>query len=458
MSAFNPENPHPAAPVAASRSAVQADDLPRVTETTPQQPPALATPTIGPAPWHKPATRYDVLGAISFSHLLNDMMQSLIVAIYPLLKGDFHLSFLQVGLITLTFQLTASLLQPLVGIVTDKRPMPYSLPIGMCFTLSGLVLLAVAPSFGILLIAVALIGSGSSVFHPESSRVARMASGDRFGFAQSVFQIGGNFGASLGPLLAAWVVLRNGRGEIAWFALAALLAIIVLIQVGGWYRRHVAERVKRTARAAGLYYPRKLVVRTIAVLMVLIFSKFFYLASISSYYEFYLIHHFGISVRNAQYLLFVFLAAVAAGTLIGGPLGDRIGRRTVIWVSILGVAPFTLLLPHVDLLWTGVLSVVIGVILASAFPAIIVYAQDMMPRRIGVVSGLFYGLAFGMGGLGAAVLGALADKFSIVFVYQVCAFLPLLGIFAVFLPDIRPPRHAPPSSDAHTQLGRTDPA
>ncbi|MBU6470558.1 MAG: MFS transporter [Gammaproteobacteria bacterium] len=405
--------------------------------------PALAEPAAGQLLQPKRATRYDVLGAISFSHLLNDMMQSLIVAIYPLLKGDFHLSFLQVGLITLTFQLTASLLQPVVGVITDKRPMPYSLPVGMCFTLSGLVLLAVAPNFSILLIAVALIGSGSSVFHPESSRVARMASGGRFGLAQSVFQIGGNFGASLGPLLAAWVVLRHGRGEVAWFALAALLAIVVLIQVGGWYKRHITERVPHRIRAAGPPYPRKLVARTLAVLMVLIFSKFFYLASISSYYEFYLMHHFGTSVRDAQYHLFVFLAAVAAGTLIGGPLGDRIGRKAVIWVSILGVAPFTLLLPHVDLLWTGVLSVVIGVILASAFPAIIVYAQDMMPHRIGVVSGLFYGLAFGMGGIGAAVLGALADKFSIVFVYQVCAFLPLLGIMAVFLPNIRPPIFRP---------------
>ncbi|HKV96185.1 MAG TPA: MFS transporter [Gammaproteobacteria bacterium] len=418
--------------------------------------PAVAEPAADQLIQPKRVTRYDVLGAISFSHLLNDMMQSLIVAIYPLLKGDFHLSFLQVGLITLTFQLTASLLQPVVGVITDKRPMPYSLPVGMCFTLSGLVLLAVAPSFAILLIAVALIGSGSSVFHPESSRVARMASGGRFGLAQSVFQIGGNFGASLGPLLAAWVVLRHGRGEVAWFALAALLAIVVLIQVGGWYRRHIAERIPHRIRAAGSRYPRKLVARTLAVLMVLIFSKFFYLASISSYYEFYLIHHFGTSVRDAQYHLFVFLAAVAAGTLIGGPLGDRIGRKAVIWVSILGVAPFTLLLPHVDLLWTGVLSVVIGVILASAFPAIIVYAQDMMPHRIGVVSGLFYGLAFGMGGIGAAILGALADKFSIVFVYQVCAFLPLLGIFAVFLPNVRPPGFKqatvpiPAQSPAHT--------
>lgn len=388
---------------------------------------------------HRSTTRYNVLGAISFSHLLNDMMQSVIVAIYPLLKGDFHLSFLQIGLITLTFQLTASLLQPVVGAVTDKQPMPYSLPIGMCFTLSGLVLLSVAPTFGILLVAVALIGSGSSVFHPESSRVARMASGGKFGLAQSVFQIGGNVGSSLGPLLAAWIILKHGRGNVAWFALAALLAIVVLLQVGGWYHRHIDARVQHRSAGAGPLYPCTLVTRTVLILMALIFSKYFYLASISSYYEFYLIHHFGISVRDAQYHLFVFLAAVAAGTLIGGPLGDRIGRKTVIWASILGVAPFTLLLPHVDLLWTAVLSVVIGVILASAFPAIIVYAQDMLPHRIGAISGMFYGFAFGMGGVGAAVLGLLADHFGIVFVYQVCAFLPLLGMLAIFLPNIRPP-------------------
>ncbi|MGA9853340.1 MAG: MFS transporter [Gammaproteobacteria bacterium] len=405
-------------------------------------PEAGAAPLAGSGkPATESATHYGILGAISFSHLLNDMIQSLILAIYPLLKSGFDLSFLQVGLITLTFQLTASLLQPLVGIVTDKRPMPYSLPVGMGFTLSGLLLLAVAPTFPILLIAVALVGSGSSVFHPESSRVARMASGGRYGFAQSVFQIGGNIGSSFGPLLAAWVVLRHGRGSVAWFALASLLAIVVLIQVGGWYRQHVAERARRkTVPAAAPIQSRRLVARTLAVLMALIFSKYFYLASISSYFEFYLIHHFGVSVRTAQYHLFIFLAAVATGTLIGGPIGDRIGRKTVIWVSILGVAPFTLLLPHANLPWTSVLSVVIGVILASAFPAIIVYAQDLMPRRVGAVSGLFYGLAFGMGGIGAAILGWLADLYGIVFVYELCAFLPLLGMLAIFLPNLRPRR------------------
>lgn len=388
---------------------------------------------------HEDTTRFGVLGAISFSHLLNDMMQSLIVAIYPLLKGDFHLSFFQIGAITLTFQLTASLLQPVVGTVTDKRPMPYSLPIGMCFTLSGLGLLSVAPSYGILLIAVALVGCGSSVFHPESSRVARMASGGRFGLAQSVFMIGGNTGSALGPLLAGWVVLRYGRGSVGWAVLIALLAIVVLLQVGRWYHNHLNERAKRRVKPDLPAYPSPLVRRTILVLLVLLFSKYFYLASISSYYEFYLIHRFGLTAQDATIHLFVFLAAVAVGSIIGGPIGDHIGRKKVIWVSILGVAPFTLLLPHVGLALTTALSVVIGVGIASAFPAIIVYAQDMLPHRIGVVSGLFYGFSFGMGGIGAAVLGEIADRFGIVFVYQVCAFLPLLGLLAAFLPDIRPP-------------------
>ena len=393
-------------------------------------------------PHEDAATRFGVLGAISFSHLLNDMMQSLIVAIYPLLKGDFQLSFLQIGLITLTFQLTASLLQPVVGMVTDRRPMPFSLPIGMCSTLAGLLLLAFAPSYAILLIAVALIGVGSSVFHPESSRVARLASGGRFGLAQSVFQIGGNIGSALGPLLAGWVVLRYGRGSVGWATLLALLAIVILLQVGRWYNAHLRERVHRK-RAEGPVHPRALVWRTLGVLFLLIFSKYFYLASISSYYEFYLIHRFGLTAQDATIHLFIFLAAVAAGTLIGGPIGDRIGRKTVIWVSILGVAPFTLLLPYVGLTATTALSMVIGIGIASAFPAIIVYAQDMLPHRIGVVSGLFYGLSFGMGGIGAAVLGAVADRYGIVFVYQICAFLPLLGMLAIFLPDIRPPKHKP---------------
>jgi len=392
----------------------------------------------GALPQQEEATRFGVLGGISLAHMLNDMMQSLIVAIYPLLKGDFHLSFFQIGAITLTFQLTASLLQPVVGMVTDKRPMPYSLPAGMCFTLAGLALLSIAPSYTILLGAVALIGCGSSVFHPESSRVARLASGGRYGFAQSVFMIGGNVGSALGPLLAGWVVLRYGRGSVGWATLIALLAIVVLLQVSRWYHAHLNERRHKRV-AEGPRYPKSLVVRTIGVLLLLLFSKYFYLASISSYYEFYLIHRFGLTAQGATIHLFVFLAAVAVGSMIGGPIGDRIGRKTVIWASILGVAPFTLLLPHVGLAWTTALSVLIGVGIASAFPAIIVYAQDMVPHRIGVMSGLFYGFSFGMGGIGAAVLGVIADHYGIVFVYDVCAFLPLLGLFAALLPDIRPP-------------------
>ena len=390
------------------------------------------------------ATNFGVLGGISVSHLLNDMMQSLIVAIYPLLKGDFHLSFFQIGAITLTFQMTASLLQPVVGLFTDRHPLPFSLPVGMSFTLTGLVLLSIVPNYPLLLVSVALIGVGSSVFHPESSRVARLASGGRFGLAQSVFQIGGNTGSALGPLLAGWVVLRYGRGSVGWATLIALLAMVILLQVGRWYRTHLAERRRHKAVPPVGPYPRSLVRRTMGILLVLIFSKYFYLASISSYFEFYLIHRFGLSAQDATIHLFIFLAAVAAGTLIGGPIGDRIGRRRVIWVSILGVAPFTLLMPYVGLTSTTVLSIVIGIVIASAFPAIIVFAQDMLPHRIGVVSGLFYGLSFGMGGVGAAVLGALADRYSIEFVYDVCAFLPLLGMLAVFLPDIRPPgqRHA----------------
>lgn len=394
------------------------------------------------------ATNFGVLGGISVSHLLNDMMQSLIVAIYPLLKGDFHLTFFQIGAITLTFQMTASLLQPVVGLFTDRHPMPFSLPVGMSFTLTGLVLLSIVPNYPLLLVSVALIGVGSSVFHPESSRVARLASGGRFGLAQSVFQIGGNTGSALGPLLAGWVVLRYGRGSVGWATLIALLAMVILLQVGRWYRTHLAERRRHKAVPPVGPYPRSLVRRTMGILLVLIFSKYFYLASISSYFEFYLIHRFGLSAQDATIHLFIFLAAVAAGTLIGGPIGDRIGRRRVIWVSILGVAPFTLLMPYVGLTLTTVLSIVIGIVIASAFPAIIVYAQDMLPHRIGVVSGLFYGLSFGMGGVGAAVLGALADRYSIEFVYDVCAFLPLLGMLAVFLPDIRPPgqRHPAPSA------------
>ncbi|BFI63282.1 MFS transporter [Yersinia pseudotuberculosis] len=382
-------------------------------------------------------TSFSILGAISVSHLLNDMIQSLILAIYPLLQAEFSLSFAQIGLITLTYQLTASLLQPLIGLYTDKHPQPYSLPIGMGFTLSGILLLAVATTFPVVLLAAALVGTGSSVFHPESSRVARMASGGRHGLAQSVFQVGGNFGSALGPLLAAIIIAPYGKGNVGWFSLAALLAIVVLLQVSKWYKlqqRASYGKVLKISSAKTL--PKNKIISTLAILMVLIFSKYFYLTSISSYYTFYLIHKFGVSVQSAQIHLFVFLFSVAAGTIIGGPLGDKIGRKYVIWGSILGVAPFTLALPYASLYWTGILTVFIGVILASAFSAILVYAQELIPGKVGMVSGLFFGFAFGMGGIGAAVLGYVADLTSIELVYQICAFLPLLGIFTALLPNL----------------------
>ena len=378
------------------------------------------------------------------------MMQSVIITIYPLLKHEFELSFVKIGLITLTFQMTASLLQPLVGLITDRHPLPFSLPVGMSFALGGLLLLSVAPSYGVLLLSVGLIGCGSAVFHPESSRVARLASGGRYGLAQSLFQIGGNTGQALGPVFAAAVILKLGRSRASWFGLAALLSMVILLQVSRWYRSHLDEHERRPATTEASRFPAPVVRHTIGILLVLMFSKFFYLASISSYYEFYLMQRFGLSAHASAHLLAVFLFAVAAGTLIGGPIGDRIGRKRVIWLSILGCAPFTLLLPYVSLGWTVVLSVVIGLVLASAFPAIIVYAQDMLTHRIGMVSGLFYGFSFGLGGLGAAVLGVLADHFGIDFVYHVCAFLPLLGLFAAFLPDVRPPEQG-----LATSVGRT---
>ncbi|MCW8806826.1 MAG: MFS transporter [Rhodanobacter sp.] len=369
--------------------------------------------------------------------MLNDMIQSLILAIYPLLKNSFHLSFAQIGLITLTYQVIASLLQPLVGMATDRRPKPYSLPTGMGFTLCGLLLVAAAPNFPVLLLAAALVGTGSAVFHPESSRVARLASGGRHGLAQSLFQVGGNTGSSLGPLLAAWIIVPYGRGSMAWFSLAALLAIVVLLQIGRWYGQHHVARSRSSARHLTIVpLSRNKVIGALVILGLLIFSKYFYLASLSSYYTFYLIHKFGVSVQSAQVHLFAFLFAVAGGTMIGGPIGDRIGRKWVIWVSILGVAPFTLLLPHANLMWTGVLSVIIGLILASAFSAILVYAQELIPGRVGMISGLFFGFAFGMGGIGAAVLGQLADLHGIEYVYRLCAYLPLMGLITVFLPRL----------------------
>lgn len=381
-------------------------------------------------------TAFRVLGAISFSHFLNDTMQSLMIAIYPLFKTEFSLSFAQIGLITLAFQFTASLLQPWVGYYTDRHPKPFSLALGMGCTLSGLITLSLASSFPMLLVAAAMVGSGSAVFHPEASRVARMASGGRHGLAQSIFQVGGNAGAAFGPLLAAWVVLPHGQRSIAFIGLVALLAMIVLTGVGVWYRRQ-HRRPKKPAAPVHQDLARGVVARTLAVLLALMFSKFFYLASISSYLIFYLMHHYQIDTREAQYHLFYFLLAVAAGTLLGGPIGDRIGRKRVIWLSILGVAPFTLALPYVGLGTTAVLTVLIGFMLASAFPAMVVYAQELIPGRVGTISGLFFGVAFGLAGIGAAVLGQLADQWGIDTVYRICAFLPLIGLLAVFLPDLR---------------------
>jgi MFS transporter, FSR family, fosmidomycin resistance protein len=379
-----------------------------------------------------------ILLAISFSHLLNDTIQSLFPALYPLLKTSFHLSYTQVGLITLVFQMTASLLQPAVGFYTDRRPKPYSLAVGMGFTLIGLVLLAVASSFAELLLAAALVGMGSAVFHPESSRVARMASGGRHGLAQSVFQVGGNIGSAIGPLLAAFIVIPGGQSSISWFSLLALLAILVLSGVGSWYKRQIVNRPRSFKPGPGDLHglSSRRVHIAILVLLVLTFSKFFYHACLTSYYTFFLIDKFGVPIQGAQIYLFVFLAAVVVGTLIGGPLVDRFGRKYVIWFSILGVLPFSLLLPYTDLFWTGVLTVVIGMVMASAFPAIIVFAQELVPGKVGMIAGIFFGVAFGMGGIGAAVLGQLADATSIEFVFRVCSFLPLIGIIAAFLPKL----------------------
>lgn len=385
-------------------------------------------------------TAFSIIIAISFCHMLNDMMQSLLTGLYPMLKENYTLSFGQIGLMTLTFQFTASLLQPLVGSYTDRHPQPYSLAIGMGFTLLGLLLLANVHSYHLLLIACALIGMGSSVFHPESSRVARMASGGRYGLAQSVFQVGGNFGSALGPLLAAFIVLPNGQKSVAWFSGAALLAMVVLWQVGNWYANHRKAAAKRPVATPHVALPRWRVIATLAVLGCLVFSKYIYLASLSSYYTFYLMHKFGVSVRESQMLLFVFLGAVAAGTVIGGPIGDRIGRKPVIWVSILGVLPFSLGLPYVGLVWTAVLTVIIGLVLASAFSAIIVFAQELVPGKVGTIAGFFFGFSFGIGGIGAAVLGQIADVKGIDFVYHVCSFLPAFGLLTVFLPNIERPR------------------
>jgi len=403
-----------------------------------------ADKTVQTAPIAQTTTVFGVIVAISFCHLLNDMMQSLLPAIYPNLKAQFGLSFGQVGLVTLAYQITASLLQPLVGLYADRRPTPLALPGGTLFSLAGLAVLSVAHSYPILLLGACLLGVGSSVFHPESSRVARMAAGARHGLAQSLFQVGGNVGQALGPLAAALVVVRWGQSSLAAFAMLALLSGAVLWNVGVWYKHHgLARLTAGGGRKADLVaLPRRTALGGVAVLLALIFSKYVYLASLTSYFTFYLIHRFGVSVQTAQLHLFVFLAAVAAGTVLGGPLGDRFGRKAVIWASILGALPFTLALPYASLFWTGPITVAIGLILASAFPAIVVFAQELVPGKVGMISGLFFGFSFGMGGLGAAALGWMADAAGIDAVYRVCAFLPAIGLLAALLPNVERPQRA----------------
>ena len=389
---------------------------------------------------HRPrveGTAFTILAAISVAHLLNDAVQALLPSLYPTLKASFRLTFTEVGLITLMLQLTSSLVQPLVGLYTDRRSTPYSLVAGMGVTLVGILLLSSAANLGTILLAAGLMGVGSAVFHPESSRVARMASGGQHGLAQSLFQVGGNFGSSLGPLLAAYFVVPRGLSSLAWCSVLTLAAMVLLFQVGRWYKERRPPGVSTSSIGATPAWPPLPTTRvrvSLAILGALIFSKYVYLASLNSYYTFYLISRFHLSVQSAQLRLFVFLAAVAAGTIIGGPIGDRYGRKYVIWISILGVFPFTVLLPYASLFWTGVLTILIGLILSSAFSAIVVYAQDLMPGRVGMVAGLFFGLAFGMAGLGAAVLGKLADLTSIEYVYRLCSFLPLIGLLAAFLP------------------------
>ena len=392
------------------------------------------------APIARPAsgtTAFAIIAAVSFCHMLNDVLQSMLSAIYPMLKDNYGLDFWQIGLLTFTFQVTASLLQPVIGLVIDKRPMPYSLPVGMGSSLVGLLLLAGAQSFTMLLIGAALIGIGSAVFHPESSRVARTASGGRYGMAQSFFQVGGNFGQAIGPLLAAFIIVPRGQGSIAWFAVAALLGIFILSRVGRWYEQQRRAAVARGTASSAMPLGRRHTAIILFLLMVLTFTKNIYMASISSYYTFFTMERFGLSIQSAQIMLFLFLGAIAIGTAIGGPIGDRVGSKAVIWFSILGALPFTLAMPYVDLFWTGVLSIVIGLIMASSFPAIIVMAQELVPGRVGMVAGIFFGFAFGMGGIAAAVLGVIADARGIEYVYWLCSFLPLMGLLAVLLPNLR---------------------
>ncbi|MDQ0994831.1 FSR family fosmidomycin resistance protein-like MFS transporter [Phyllobacterium ifriqiyense] len=382
-------------------------------------------------------TVFAIIFAVSFCHLLNDMMQSLLAAIYPMLKENYGLNFKQIGILTLIFQGTASLLQPLVGTYTDKRPMPYSLPVGMAFSLAGLATLSFATHYAMLLVGAALIGIGSSIFHPESSRVARLASGGRHGLAQSLFQVGGNFGTALGPLLAGFIVLPYGQKSIIWFSAAALLGMIILYRVGSWYQDYRVANAKKTQPRKIVNLTRGKIMMSLFILTLLVFTKNIYMVSISSYYTFYVIHKFQITVQQSQMMLFLFLGAAAAGTILGGPIGDRIGTKAVIWFSILGVLPFTLMMPYANLFWTGVLTVIIGFVLSSAFSAIVVFAQELVPGRVGMVAGIFFGFAFGMAGLAAAVLGFVADSKGIDFVYQICAYLPFLGLLTIFLPSMR---------------------
>lgn len=382
-------------------------------------------------------TVYSILFSIAFAHLLNDLLQAVIPAAYPILKENFNLSFTQIGLITFAYQMAASILQPMVGYYTDKKPKPYSQIVGMLFTMLGIVLLSYASSFEMIILSVIFVGIGSSIFHPEASRISFLASGGKRGLAQSIFQLGGNAGTALGPLLVALIVVPNTQYYIIWFAIVAIIALLVLSRIASWYQHHLSLRSTKKAVIDLPNLSQNQIILTVVVLMVLIFSKFFYMASVSSYFTFYLMEKFSLSVQEAQFHLVLFLASCALGTLIGGPLGDRFGRKYVIWFSVLGAAPFTLLLPYANLFWTGTLSVIIGTIMSSAFPAILVFAQELLPKKLGMVSGLFYGFAFGMGGLGSALLGNLADHTSIIYVYYICAYLPLIGIIAFLLPNLK---------------------
>lgn len=401
------------------------------------------TQTLGKTDNAASQTTYAIILAVSFCHLLNDMMQSLFAAIYPILQKSYQLDFTQIGILTLTFQITASVLQPIIGMVADKRNMPYSTAIGMGFTFTGLVLLSRANQYGWLLVAAALIGLGSAVFHPESSRIARLASGGKHGLSQSLFQVGGNVGSAVGPLLAAFIVLPKGQGSLIWFSSAAMLGMFILWRVGDWYRHQQTLAASRPNVVRAVSLSRGKVLLALGILALLVFTKYIYVSSLTNYYTFYLIHKFGVSVRDSQLMLFLFLGAMAVGTIVGGPLGDRFGAKNVIWFSILGILPFTLALPYMNLFWTGAMTAVIGITLASAFPAIIVMAQELVPTRVGMIAGLFFGFAFGMAGIAAAVLGAVADAKGIDYVYFLCSFLPLLGLLMVFLPNMQAMHRAP---------------